>query len=65
MQVVPMKPTLKAPETTRLKLECDEPLPNFAFNFNLRRYSEGSSSLNFYLLMMQAGAYTRPLFGST
>jgi hypothetical protein len=25
-----------------LKLKCDEPLSNFAFNFNLRRYTEGS-----------------------
>jgi len=23
-----------------LKLKCDEPLSNFAFNFNLRRYTE-------------------------
>ena len=22
-----------------MKLKCDEPLSNFAFNFNLRRYS--------------------------
>jgi hypothetical protein len=34
-----MKPTLKAPGTKRLKLKCDEPLSNFAFNFNLRRYT--------------------------
>ena len=37
MQVDPVKPTLKAPGTRRLKLKCDEPLLNFAFNFNLRR----------------------------
>jgi hypothetical protein len=24
-----------------LKLKCDEPLSNFAFNFNLRRYTMG------------------------
>ena len=35
-----MKPTLKAPGSTRLKLECDDPLSNFAFNFNLRNYNE-------------------------
>ena len=29
---------MKAPVTERLKLKCDEPLLNFAFNFNLRRY---------------------------
>ena len=38
MQVNPVKPTLKAPRTKRLKVKCDEPLSNFAFNFNLRRY---------------------------
>jgi len=36
--------TLSNPSRTRawfqrLKLICDEPLSNFAFNFNLRRYS--------------------------
>jgi hypothetical protein len=25
----------------RLKLKCDEPLSNFAFNFNVRRYTSG------------------------
>jgi len=34
-----MKPTLKAPETKRLKLKYDELPSNFAFKFNLRRYS--------------------------
>ena len=38
MQVDPIKLTLKAPGTKRLKLKCDEPLSNFAFNINLRRY---------------------------
>ena len=32
------KPVLKA----RLKRKCDEPLSNFAFNFNLRRYISAS-----------------------
>jgi hypothetical protein len=32
---------LKAPGTTRLKLKYDDPLSNFAFNFNLRRYNKG------------------------
>jgi len=36
----PIKSTLKAPETKRWKLKCDVPLSNFAFNFNLRRYTE-------------------------
>ena len=35
-----MKPTVKEPGPKRLKLECDEPLSNFAFNFNLHRYIE-------------------------
>jgi hypothetical protein len=51
-----------------LKLKCGEPLKNFAFKFNLRRYNvavvwrmipvtDGSAP--------KAGAYTRPLFSST
>jgi len=34
-----MEPTLKAPGAKRLKLKNDESLSNFAFNFNLRRYT--------------------------
>ena len=41
MQVDPIKPTLKAPGSKRLKLEHEKLLSNFAFNFNLRRYTEG------------------------
>ena len=41
MQVDPIKPTLKAPGITRLKLKCDKLLSNFAFKFNLRRYIMG------------------------
>ena len=40
MQVDPIKPTLKPPGTQRLKLKYDEPLSNFAFKFNLRRYTK-------------------------
>ena len=40
MQVDPIKPTLKAPGTVRLKLKYDEPPSNFAFKFKLRRYTE-------------------------
>jgi len=39
-----MKPTLKAPGTKRLKLKYDVPLSNFAFKFNLRRYSKAAES---------------------
>jgi len=38
VQVDPIKTTLKAPGTKRLKLNCAEPLSNIAFSFNLRRY---------------------------
>ena len=41
MQVDPIKPTLKAPGTKRLMLKYDKPLSNFAFTFNLRRYTKG------------------------
>ena len=41
MQVDPIKPTLKAPVTKRLKLKYDGPLSNIAFKFNLRRYTMG------------------------
>ena len=34
-----MKPKLKPPGTKRLKLEYDGLLSNFAFKFNLRRYT--------------------------
>jgi hypothetical protein len=41
VQVDPFRPTLNAPGPERLKLNYDELLSSFAFNFNLRRYSEG------------------------
>ena len=34
-----MKPTLKAPGSKRLKLQCDKLLSSFAFDFNWRRYT--------------------------
>ena len=36
---------MKAPGTKRLKLYNDEPLSNFAFKFNSRRYSAGEQTL--------------------
>jgi hypothetical protein len=36
VQVDPIKPTLKAPDTKRLELIYDETVSNFAFKFNLR-----------------------------
>ena len=38
MQVDPIKPTLKAPGSKRLKVEDEKLLSHYAFNFNLRRY---------------------------
>jgi len=42
VQVVHIKPVLKAPGYILLKLRYDEQLSNFGFNFNLRRYSKTS-----------------------
>ena len=42
MQVDPIKPTLKAPGSKRLKLKYDELLSSFGFNFNLRHYTLGA-----------------------
>ena len=39
MQVDPIKPTVKAPGTKRLKLEHENPLSNAASKFSLRRYN--------------------------
>jgi len=41
VQVDPLKPKLKPPGSKRLKLKCDVLLSNFAFKFNLRRYTGG------------------------
>ena len=38
VQVDPIKPTLKAPGTKRLKLKRVDPLSSFGFKFNLHRY---------------------------
>ena len=43
MQVDPMTINLKPAGTERLKLKCDDPLRNFAFNFNLRRCNKDGS----------------------
>ena len=64
VQVDPIKPTLKATGSERLKLKYDEPLSNFAFNFNLRPYASGKS-VCYNAPVLEAGAYTRPLFSST
>ena len=43
MQVDPIKATLKAPGSKRLKLKHDNLLSHFAFRFNLRRYTKAKS----------------------
>jgi hypothetical protein len=65
-----MKPKLKPPGTELLKLGCDGPLSNFAFNFNLRRFTVVISTIAYLVAIaftwcLSAGAYTRPLFSST
>ena len=45
MQVDPIKPTVKAPGTKRLKLKYAKLLSSFAFNVNLRRYSSGAMAI--------------------
>jgi hypothetical protein len=39
MHVERMIPVLKAPGPMLLKLRYDDPLPNFPFNFNWRRFN--------------------------
>jgi len=41
VQVDLIKLSLKPPGTEHLKLKGDDPLSNFAFKFNLRRYTSG------------------------
>jgi len=40
VQVDPIRPKLKPPGTTRLKLRCDMLLSTSAFKSNLRRYTK-------------------------
>ena len=44
VQLDPIKPTLEPPGSKRLKRKCDVPLSNFAFKFELRRYSKVTST---------------------
>jgi len=52
VQVVPIKPILIAPETKLSKVRYDEPLSNFAFNINLRRYSTGEEGASWTSRML-------------
>ena len=73
MQLDPDQPTLKAPGTECLKLNYDNMLSNFGFNFNLRRYNSAAVLVRaadgiatpLTVGLFQTGAYNRPLFGST
>jgi hypothetical protein len=64
-----MKPKLKPPGIELLNLKCDDPLSNFAFNVNLRRYTLALppryQAVPLALAVYLAGASTRPLFSST
>ena len=42
MQLDPIKLTVKAPGTKRLKLKCDKLLSTSAFKLNLRRYTKAA-----------------------
>jgi hypothetical protein len=79
-QVDPIKPTLKAPGTRQIKLKYYTLLESFGYNFNLRGFTMGKRYLTLsaaqgvkvavtflgaLLRGAGAGAYTRPLFGST
>jgi hypothetical protein len=46
VQVDPIKPKLKPPGARCFKLKCDEPLSNFAFKLNLRRYTKALAALH-------------------
>ena len=72
MQVDPIKPTLKAPGTKRLKQKCDAQLSTAAFKFNLRLYNEAMKlksnaerAEKAATAAAEAGAYTRSLLSST
>jgi len=56
LQVDPVKPLLKAPGPTLLKLKCDGLLSNFAFNFNLCHYNLASNK-NLRVKLIKHKAY--------
>ena len=62
MQVDPIKPTLKAPGTERLKLEYEDLLSIFGVKSNLRRYTLVNKYYDlatWFFVYGWAGAYTR------
>jgi len=56
--VEPIQPKLKLPGIERLKLKCDEPLSNFAFNFRLRRYTLVGKMQGEWAAAAEAAAYS-------
>jgi len=60
-----MKPVLKAPGPMLLKLICDEPLSNFAFNFNLRHYDQEGEARKRHEELMGQLVHGRGLHPST
>ena len=63
MQVDPIRPTLKAPGTMRLKPKCVKLLSSFAFKSNMRRYGEVLHTSQYRT--PTARAYTPPLLSLT
>ena len=62
MQVDPIRPTLKAPGTKRLKVKYHKPPSNFVFDFNLHRYNQGlaCSECTRGWFLFQVGCCTAP-----
>jgi len=75
LQVDPIKPSLKTPDSKSLKLEQEKLLSSFAFNFNLRPYILGDEQeqaavvermpMGRLLVTPEARSNTRPLLSST
>ena len=60
-----MKPMLKPLGTRRLELKHDGLLPNFAFKFNLRRYTMGAAVGTAREIVRGEGVQGRGLHSST
>jgi hypothetical protein len=61
VQLDPIKPMLKPPGTKRWKLKYGKLLSKIAFNFNLRRYTEGPSVEIGASVAAGPGSYCSPL----
>jgi hypothetical protein len=55
VQVEPIKPTLKAPGTKRLKQQYDELLSSFPFKLNLRRYTKQTGDITAFHVCVNPG----------